>query len=174
MGVGEHLKEIRLKKSISLEEIEEKTRIRKKYLRDIEAEEYHKVPGEAYARGFIKSYAECLDLEPKEVLRIYRREQRNKQAKKADSNTDENKKGSRNQEIIFVLKKLLPWIVLILVLFLLIFIFRQVYVSVFSEQAATVSILRSFNFGKEYFQEVEVPSGKGEIIFVTYGLSIFI
>ena len=135
MGVGEHLKEIRIKKSISLEEIEEKTRIRKKYLQDIEAENYDSVPGEAYTKAFIKSYAECLDLDPGEVLRIYRREKRNKEASSPEKKSvkENSKKVSRNQEIIFVIKKTLPILLLILVLVMLILFFRRLYFSFFGE-----------------------------------------
>ncbi len=81
MGVGKELKKIRLKENISLEEIAEETIIRKKYLEDIEKERYDSIPGEAYVKAFIKSYAEYMGLNGKKVVEFYQEQQQLEQAK---------------------------------------------------------------------------------------------
>ncbi len=70
--LGELLKNARLEKGISLEDLQETTKIRKTYLEAIEEGNYKILPGNFYARAFIKSYAEAVGLEPEQVLRMYR------------------------------------------------------------------------------------------------------
>lgn len=69
--LGHYLKEKRKEKGMSLEEIQEITKIRKRYLEAIEKGEYNVLPGVFYARAFIKSYAEAVGLDPDEVLKTY-------------------------------------------------------------------------------------------------------
>jgi len=71
---GELLRITRLKKGLSLEDVERDTKIRAKFLRALEGtklESFHATP---YARGFLKNYAEYLGLDPKFVLALFRRE----------------------------------------------------------------------------------------------------
>lgn len=70
--LGQLLKKARLDKGISLEDLQETTKIRKKYLECIEVGNYDALPGNFYVRAFIKSYAEAVGLDPNEVLRLYR------------------------------------------------------------------------------------------------------
>lgn len=72
--LGHYLKEKRKEKGMSLEEIQEITKIRKRYLEAIEKGEYNVLPGVFYARAFIKSYAEAVGLDPDEVLKTYGQE----------------------------------------------------------------------------------------------------
>jgi cytoskeletal protein RodZ len=70
--LGQLLKKARLEKGISLEDMQETTKIRKKYLEAIEDGNYKVLPGNFYVRAFIKSYSESVGLDPNEVLRLYR------------------------------------------------------------------------------------------------------
>jgi cytoskeletal protein RodZ len=70
--LGQLLKEARKEKGITLEQLEETTKIRRRYLEAIEDGDYHVLPGNFYVRAFIKSYAEAVGLDPNEVLRMYR------------------------------------------------------------------------------------------------------
>lgn len=54
-----------------MEELEERTKIRKRYLEAIEEGDYKILPGNFYVRAFIKSYAETVGLDPNEVLGLY-------------------------------------------------------------------------------------------------------
>lgn len=70
--LGQLLKKARHEKGISLEYLQETTKIRKTYLEAIEEGNYKVLPGNFYVRAFIKSYSEAVGLNPDEVLRLYR------------------------------------------------------------------------------------------------------
>jgi transcriptional regulator with XRE-family HTH domain len=70
--LGQLLKKARTQKGITLDELQELTKIRKRYLEAIEDGNYKVLPGNFYVRAFIKSYAEAVGLQPDEVLRLYR------------------------------------------------------------------------------------------------------
>lgn len=76
--VGQILKEERIKKGLSLEMVEKETKIRKKFLEAIENNNLDIAPGEVYAQGFVKKYAEFLDLESNRVMAIFRRQTQEK------------------------------------------------------------------------------------------------
>lgn len=57
------LKEERLRAGYTIEEISEKLNIRKRYLIDLEEENYHAIPGQIYVDGYTKLYAEFLGIE---------------------------------------------------------------------------------------------------------------
>lgn len=62
-GVGATLREARRKREIDLAEVEAATKIRARFLRAIENEEWDRLPGEAYARGFVRTYGDYLGLD---------------------------------------------------------------------------------------------------------------
>ncbi|GGG11818.1 RodZ domain-containing protein [Paenibacillus abyssi] len=72
--LGELLKKARNERGLSLENIEEMTKIRKRYLEAIEEGDYKVLPGNFYVRAFVKNYAETVGLDAEEVLRLYNNE----------------------------------------------------------------------------------------------------
>lgn len=74
VGVGQLLKEERLRQGFSLEEIEEETKIRKYYLQALEEENYKVLPPQVYATGFMKRYAKFLGLDEAEFSERFKRE----------------------------------------------------------------------------------------------------
>lgn len=74
MGAGVRLQEERLRRGISLEEVEEETKIRKYYLQAIEQEDYQVLPPQVYATGFVKRYAKYLELDEQELVEEFKRE----------------------------------------------------------------------------------------------------
>ncbi len=72
--LGELLKEARQNKGVSLEEVEEEIRIRKKYLQALEEEDFSLMPPEVYVKGFLRNYAIYLGLDPEEVKALYKGE----------------------------------------------------------------------------------------------------
>lgn len=74
LKAGERLREERLAKGITLEEASHATKIRSSFLSHIEKSEYDKLPSPAYAQGFVRNYADFLELPEKEVLALFRRE----------------------------------------------------------------------------------------------------
>lgn len=71
---SEKLKEVRLEKDLSLEEVSQNTKIKAVYLEYIEKGEYSKLPSVSYAHGFVSNYAKFLGLNEKEILALFRRE----------------------------------------------------------------------------------------------------
>ncbi|MBD2845219.1 helix-turn-helix domain-containing protein [Paenibacillus sp. IB182496] len=72
--LGELLKKAREEKGLSLEDIQDLTKIRKRYLEAIEEGNYKVLPGTFYVRAFVKNYAETVGLDSEEVLRLYNKE----------------------------------------------------------------------------------------------------
>lgn len=72
--VGEILQRKRLEKNFTLEDIEKKTKIRKKFLQAIETGDYSQFSSPTYLRGFIKNYSDFLNLPTDEILAVFRRE----------------------------------------------------------------------------------------------------
>jgi len=68
---GDLLRRIRLARGFELEEIAERTKISKTYLRAIEEENYLATPAPAYLRGFVKVMARELRIDPEQVARTY-------------------------------------------------------------------------------------------------------
>ena len=68
--LGELLRRAREAKGVSLEQAEGATRVRRQYLEALEAEDFGKLPGEIYVRGFLRNYARYLGLDPEEVLAL--------------------------------------------------------------------------------------------------------
>jgi transcriptional regulator with XRE-family HTH domain len=54
-GIGEQLGAARSARGIELEEVEERTKIRKRYLRAMEEERWNLLPRVAYARAFLRA-----------------------------------------------------------------------------------------------------------------------
>lgn len=70
--IGKKLREARENKSVSLEEAEEKTKIRQFYLESLENDEFDNLPGKVYALGFLKKYAEYLGLPSQEFAEEFK------------------------------------------------------------------------------------------------------
>lgn len=68
---GEYLRNERLARGVTLEEIERRTRIRKQHLTAIEAGEFHRLPEAAYVKAFLRHYANCVGLDAKTVVEQY-------------------------------------------------------------------------------------------------------
>jgi cytoskeleton protein RodZ len=69
--LGSKLRQARESRELPLREIEWATRIRADFLAAIEAEEFDRLPGAVYARGFIRSYATYLGLDPEPLIAEY-------------------------------------------------------------------------------------------------------
>lgn len=72
--VGQLLRNARIKKGISLEEIEKKTRIRKKHLQSIEDSKWSDFSSSTYITGILTAYASYVSLNPETIIAFFRRE----------------------------------------------------------------------------------------------------
>jgi hypothetical protein len=72
-GIGPTLREARTRRKVDLSEVEAAIKIRIRYLQAIENEEWDALPGGAYTRGFIRTYAFYLGLDGERLADEYRR-----------------------------------------------------------------------------------------------------
>lgn len=61
--IGNSLREARLRQRLDFRQVEQATKIRSRYLRALEEEDFEALPAETYVRGFLKTYAEALGLD---------------------------------------------------------------------------------------------------------------
>jgi cytoskeleton protein RodZ len=70
--IGESLREARMRARIDVSEIEAKTKIRAKYLRALENEEWGLLPGPTFVKSFLRTYADALGLDGKAMVEQYK------------------------------------------------------------------------------------------------------
>lgn len=70
--IGATLRETRMRARIDVSEIEAKTKIRARYLRALENEEWDLLPGPTFVRSFLRTYAQALGLDGKALVEEYR------------------------------------------------------------------------------------------------------
>lgn len=72
-GIGVTLRETRSRRKVDLSEVEATTKIRLRYLRALENEDWDVLPGDVYTRGFIRTYAYYLGLDGDRLADEYQR-----------------------------------------------------------------------------------------------------
>ena len=70
--LGRYLRKSREERGISLERIASSTKINVAYLRSIEEDRYDLLPAEVFTVGFLKQYAQLVELDPEDVISRYR------------------------------------------------------------------------------------------------------
>lgn len=70
--IGATLREARMRARLDVSEIEARTKIRAKYLRALENEEWDLLPGPTFVRSFLRTYAHALGLDGKSLVEEYR------------------------------------------------------------------------------------------------------
>src|ERR1700733_2053809 len=70
--IGATLREARMRARIDVSEIEAKTKIRAKYLRALENEEWSLLPGPTFVKSFLRTYAQARELDEKAMGEEYR------------------------------------------------------------------------------------------------------
>lgn len=61
--IGASLREARTRRGLSSADVQKAIRIRERYLTALEEERWEQLPGDAYAKGFLRTYAEFLGLD---------------------------------------------------------------------------------------------------------------
>src|SRR5436305_6120027 len=70
--IGATLREARMRARIDISELEAETKIRAKYLRALENEEWDLLPGPTYVKSFLREYADALGLDGKLLVEEYK------------------------------------------------------------------------------------------------------
>src|SRR4051812_24825436 len=71
-SIGETLREARMRQRLDITDVEAQTKIRAKYLRALENEDFGMLPGATFVKSFLRTYAEFLGLDPHVLVEEYR------------------------------------------------------------------------------------------------------
>ncbi|MFD1456047.1 helix-turn-helix domain-containing protein [Levilactobacillus lanxiensis] len=69
--LGKTLRDARIAKGYTLDDLQQTTKIQKRYLIAIEDQNFDELPGDFYVRAFIKQYADMVDLDGAELLKQF-------------------------------------------------------------------------------------------------------
>jgi cytoskeleton protein RodZ len=69
--IGSSLREARMRRQLELSQVEQDTRIRARYLMALEEDRFEALPGLAYAKGFLRTYADYLGLDAQRFVDEY-------------------------------------------------------------------------------------------------------
>jgi cytoskeletal protein RodZ len=72
--IGTTLREARMRAKLDMNQVESATKIRAKYLRALENEEWDLLPGSTYVKSFLRTYAEYLGLDVTLLIEEYKRQ----------------------------------------------------------------------------------------------------
>src|SRR5690625_562461 len=121
MQLGERLKEARKEKNLTLDDIQQETKIQKRYLVAIENNEWSKIPGIFYARAFIREYASAVGLNGDDLLNEHKDELPQSDEKKyeyaAPSRRSRQRGNKVNKSVFMFIPRLLVVLLVIAVLF---------------------------------------------------------
>lgn len=70
--IGSTLREARVRHRLTLQQAEEETKVRVKYIQAMENEDFDVMPSPAYVKGFLRTYATFLGLDPEIIVEEYR------------------------------------------------------------------------------------------------------
>lgn len=120
MEIGQILKEEREAKNLTLDDIQDMTKIQKRYLQAIEDNEFHRLPGRFYARAFIKEYALVLGLDPNTLLSYFDAEnvQQEETVQYANVRRSRRATAAKSKSILSFLPTVIVIVLIISVLFI--------------------------------------------------------
>ncbi len=114
--IGKTLKSARIEKGYTLDDLQQITKIQKKYLIAIEEENFAALPGVFYVRAFIKQYAETVGLNPAELLsQLKSQEQPVETVEEPKTRTAATKKDLQRTDRFNHFLNLLPTIIIVAV-----------------------------------------------------------
>lgn len=73
-SIGNQLKEARSKKTLSLDDVYSRIKIHPRVLNLLEEGRFEKLPSPLFAKSFLKTYAEFLELNPESLIQAYEKE----------------------------------------------------------------------------------------------------
>lgn len=82
---GRMLREARESREWSVQQVANELHLTMHYVHALESDEFDKLPGDVFVRGYMRSYALLLGLEPDEVLQRYRAYSERRQARKEEA-----------------------------------------------------------------------------------------
>jgi len=133
LTLGEKLKKIRSERRISLSDVSRNTNIQVKYLEFIEDGIYDKLPADVYVRGFLKSYAEFLNIDENALIKLFEKEKEIKKNFHLSKSKKENGKNNfkflkplKINSFVFTPKIIAGTLITILVIAGFVYLYREI------------------------------------------------
>ncbi len=101
-SIGVKLRAARERNNLTIEQVARDTHVAKRFLKALEDEEFAVFPGETYAMGFLRNYADYLGLDPEELVGIYRNIQIQEQPLPMNELLDTRPKGPPLRLVVIV------------------------------------------------------------------------
>jgi cytoskeleton protein RodZ len=101
-SIGEKLRLARERNNLTIDQIARETHVAKRFLKALEDEDFSVFPGETYAMGFLRNYAEYLGLNAEELIGIYRNIKIQEQPLPMNELLDSRPRGPANRLILIV------------------------------------------------------------------------
>ena len=108
--LGNYLKKEREARNISLSDVADSTKISKLYLDCLEKDDFSKIPGEPYVKGYISSYAECVGINEHEAFKLYN--SLHTQTDNAAETKSDRLKDKKRPALAYLLSSKKTWLVL--------------------------------------------------------------
>jgi|GEM_PF-885574 len=96
--LGKYLRDAREALGIDLRDAAQQTRISIQYLKALEEEDFSRLPGEVFVKGFLKNYVKFLHVDESEVLKRYKEIKPQKASSGIDIASDNNQAGVKEQK----------------------------------------------------------------------------
>lgn len=122
MGIGERLREAREAQGYTIDDIQVKTKIQKRYLEAIEAEKYEALPGKFYARAFMKEYALTVGLDPNELLASFSESDLPERKEETVNYTERTRMSRASKEKTTSFLSYLPTVIVVLLVIGIVFV----------------------------------------------------
>lgn len=121
MQIGVILREAREGQGLTLDHIQDMTKIQKRYLVAIEHDDFHALPGRFYARAFIKEYAQAVGLDANVILENFDEETIEQEEEESIPYTrfDRNKQSSSDKSTVL---SFLPTVIVVVLIVGIIFV----------------------------------------------------
>lgn len=119
--IGQKLRAARVEKGLTIDDLQQKTKIQKRYLIAIEEGQFNQLPGDFYVRAFVKQYADEVGLNSAELLNEYDASMKKAEpVAEADLANNQTRKTKNEDPRMEMIKKYLPQgIVILLVVVIL-------------------------------------------------------
>ena len=101
---------------IDINEVETRTKIRAKYLRAMENQEWDLLPGEVYIRSFLRTYADFLGLDSRELVDDFRRQYENPSDHEPPPIAPPSREQRQRQRLGVPRRGVPPWVIIGVVL----------------------------------------------------------
>lgn len=125
LSIGEKLKLAREELGVDLREVQNNLKIRIRYLEALEKDNFDIIPGEAYIKAFIKSYANYLNLDSNELIKEYKAI-KEEEKRKIEEEKEEEEKNKSSSEFINN-KTLISSIIVVVIILLLVILIYNVF-----------------------------------------------